>query len=128
MEFDAVRADAAYRAVDQASRVEGASPHALVVILFEEALDQIDIIAAGLTRGRRPDEAQVRAHAILHALEAGLDHRAAGPMAALLATVYRETRRCIQRAADQTDPFWCKRARETMEPVASAWRDIAQAA
>ncbi len=73
-------------------------------------------------------EAQARAFGILHALEASLDHRAGGTTAALMAQVYREARRCLTRAAEEIDPFWCKQARATVEPIAEAWGAIAQAA
>ena len=123
-----MNAAAVYRQVDQSSRVEAASPHALVAILLAEALDQIDVMASALARGRRAHEAQARVQGILHALEASLDHRSGGTTAALMGQVYRETRRCVSRAAEEIDPFWCKQARETMAPIAEAWGQIAQAA
>lgn len=127
-----MNAAAAYRKIDQSARVEGASPHALVGILLDEALDQIDAMTSSVTRGQRPHVAQARAHSILHALEASLDHRSGGTTASLMAQVYRETRRCLGRAAEEVDPLWCKRARQTLEPIAQAWgqigRTLAQAA
>jgi flagellar secretion chaperone FliS len=119
-----MNAAAAYRRIDQTSRVEGASPHALVGILLGEVLDQIDAMGAGLSRGQRPHTAQARAYSILHALEASLDHRSGGTTAGLMAQVYRETRRCLSRAAEEIDPFWCKQARQTVEPIAQAWNQI----
>ncbi len=115
---------AIYRQVDQSSRVEGASAHGLVAILLDEALVQIDAMAHGLDRGRPAHDAQARAQAILHALEASLDHRTGGTTATLMAQVYREARRCLTRAATEIDPFWCKQARLTVGPIADAWREI----
>lgn len=123
-----MNAAAVYRQVDQSSRVEAASAHGLVAILLHEALDQIDAMAAALGRGRVAPAVQARAQGILHALEASLDHRSGGTTAALMAQVYRETRRCLTKAADEVDPFWCKQARLTVEPIAEAWGQIAQAA
>ncbi len=123
-----MNAAAVYRQVDQSSRVEAASSHGLVNILLNEALDQIDAMASSLSRGRRGLEAQSRAIGILHALEASLDHRSGGTTAALMAQVYREARRCLSKAAAEVDPFWCKQARSTVEPIAEAWEQIAQAA
>lgn len=125
MEFAAMNAAAAYRQVDQSSRVEAASAHGLVNILLGEALDQIDAMASALSRGKRAHEAQARSMGILHALEASLDHRSGGTTAVLMAQVYRETRRCLSRAAEEIDPFWCKQARSTLEPIADAWGQIA---
>lgn len=124
MEFEQMNAAAAYRLIDQTSRVEGASPHALVGILLDEVLDQIDTMDAAFARGQRPHVAQARAFSILHALEASLDHRSGGTTAGLMAQVYRETRRCLSRATEEIDPFWCKQARQTIEPVAQAWGQI----
>lgn len=123
-----MNAAAIYREVDQSTRVEVASPHRLVAILLEEALDQIDTMAANLGRGRAAPVALARAQGIMHALEASLDHRLGGTTATLLAQVYCETRRCLTKAADEIDPFWCKQARLTVEPIVEAWGAIAQAA
>lgn len=123
-----MNAAAAYRHVAQSSRVAAATPHALVGILLDEVLDQIDSMHAALRRGRRAHEAQTRAMAILHALEASLDHRSGGTTAMLMGQVYREARRCLLRAAEQINPLWCKQARATVEPIAEAWGQIAQAA
>lgn len=120
-----MNAAAVYRQVDQSSRVEAASAHGLVAILLGEVLDQIDAMGAALGRGRHGHEALARAQSILHALEASLDHRAGGTTAALMGQVYRETRRCLSRAASEIDPFWCKQARLTVEPIAEAWGAIA---
>ncbi len=122
-----MNAAAVYRQVDQSSRVEAASAHGLVTILLAETLDQIDAMASSLARGRRPNEAQARALGILHALEASLDYRSGGTTAALMGQVYRETRRCLAKAAEEVDPFWCKQARSTVEPIAEAWGQIANA-
>ena len=124
MEFEQVSAAAAYRRIDQTSRVEGASPHGLIGILLEEVLAQIDAMGAGLSRGQRHHEAQARAVTLLLALEASLDHQSGGTTAGLMAQVYRETRRCLSRAAEEVDPFWCKQARQTVEPIAQAWGQI----
>jgi len=117
-----------YRAVDQGGRTAGASPHALVAILFEECLEGIAVLEAAYQRGRPAHAENARVHGILHALEASLDHRTGGETAALMARVYREARRCLTEGASRIDPLWCDRARATLEPVADAWTQIAQAA
>jgi flagellar secretion chaperone FliS len=123
-----MRGAAAYRQVDQTSRVEGASPHGLVGILMNEAAEQMAALEAAYTRGQRAHHAQARVQGILHALEASLDFRAGGETAVLMARVYREARRCLTRAAEEIDPFWCKQARATLDPVAEAWAQIGQTA
>jgi flagellar secretion chaperone FliS len=128
VEFGAMNAAAVYRQIDQSSRVEAASAHGLVAILLGEAVDQIDAMQAALGRGQAAPVALARAQGILHALEGSLDHRAGGTTATLMAQVYRETRRCLNKAAVEVDPFWCKQARLTVEPIVEAWSAIAQAA
>lgn len=123
-----MRAAERYRQVDQSTRIEGASPHGLVTILLEEAVVQIGAIEAAYGRGQRAHQAQARVQGILHALEASLDHARGGDTALLMARVYREARRCLTRAAEDGDPLMCRRARETLDPIADAWTQIAQAA
>lgn len=125
MEFTAMNGLAQYRYIEQSSRVAAATPHALVAILLDEALDQIDVMQAALTRGRRHHEAQARATGVLHALETSLDYRSGGATALLMAQVYSEARRCLKHAGDEIDPNWCKQARATLAPIAEAWGQIA---
>lgn len=120
-----MNAVAQYRHVEQSSRVAAATPHALVTILLDEALDQIDLMQAALKRGQRGHEAHARAASVLYALEASLDHRSGGTTASLMAQVYREARRRLRQAADEFDPDWCKQARATVAPIADAWAQIA---
>ena len=120
-----MNAAAQYRQIEQSSRVAAATPHALVAILLAEALDQIDVMQAALSRGRRGYEAQARAMGILHALEASLDQNSGGATASLMAQVYREARRCLKHAGNVIDPNWCKQARATVAPIAEAWDQIA---
>ena len=64
-----------YENVDLASRIEGASPHALVAILFDELLKSLDAMAAACRRrdfGQRGTR-QARALSVLLGLEASLD-------------------------------------------------------
>lgn len=117
-----------YRAVDHGARTAGASPHALVAILFEECLEGIAILELNYRRGRHARAENARIHGIIYALEASLDHSGGGETAALMARVYCEARRCLTEAASRIDPLWCKRARATLEPIADAWAHIAQAA
>ena len=74
---------ARYQDVDVAARVEGASPHALVAILFEELLKALDTIAAAERAGDRArvNTAQARALSLLHGLETGLDFERGGEIA-----------------------------------------------
>lgn len=123
-----MRGVAAYRAVAAESRVFGASAHDLVAILLDEAIMQIDAVAASCRKGNRPHGAHARAQSILCALDAGLDRQAGGETADLMGRVYREAQRCLRHAVDEMDPLWCEKARGVLQPIVHAWSEIAQAA
>lgn len=118
---------AQYRRLDIAARVEGASPHALVALLFDELLVSLEATAAAQRahdysrRGPR----QTRALAILHALEASLDFDQGGDIAEGLASIYREARRLTVAGCQTDDPDQIDRARAVIAEIAGAWRSIA---
>ncbi len=123
--FGAARAR--YQNVDLSSRIEGASPHGLVAILFEELLKSLDALAVAwerkdfTQRGAR----QQRALSILHGLEASLDVEKGGEVAASLASLYAEARRLVIAAGKENEPARIKRAREMLGEIATAWQAIA---
>lgn len=115
-----------YAAVDTDSRVEGATPHQLVRILFDELLLAIDAAALALRGGERQKmmDKQTRALTILHALETSLDHNRGGDVALSLATIYRESRKRILEgsAAGNSEPMMA--ARSFIAEIADAWTQI----
>src|SRR3546814_9796486 len=72
-----------YAAIDTGSKVEGANPHQLVKILFDELLLAIDssIVADKAGDRSKCSEKQARALSILHALESSLDFDKGGQVA-----------------------------------------------
>ena len=122
--FGAARAR--YQNVDLSSRIESASPHALVAILFDELLKAMDAMA---TAARRKDFGQrgmkqSRALSILHSLESSLDFNSGGEIAQSLATIYAEARRLIIVAGRDNDVEQVMRAREMLHQIASAWETL----
>ncbi|WP_250890112.1 flagellar export chaperone FliS [Sphingobium nicotianae] len=115
-----------YAAVDTGSRVEGASPHQLVKILFDELLLALDTSALALKAGDRHKclDRQTRALAILHALETSLDHDRGGEVALSLAIVYREVRRRTLQATSTGEAASMEDARGFIAEIASAWNQI----
>jgi flagellar protein FliS len=116
----------AYSEVGIVSRVDGADPHQLVQIMFEEAL-------ADLARGVRAIETKDYAakskhlsHAatIVTALEASLDHASGGEVAGSLALVYKFVRQRILRGAARNDPAQIEAARSALGEILDAWRKI----
>ncbi len=69
-----------YQTVDVASQVEGASPHRLIGILFEELTKALEIMIAAQRAGNRAKaiDKQARASTILLALETSLYFRGGG--------------------------------------------------
>lgn len=115
-----------YRNVDVMTRVEGASPHGLVEILYEELLMRMASLRATMQNGdlaRRGDN-QARVLAILAALDSGLDHDRGGDVAPLLATVYAEAHRQVVAAVRGGSVEMLDAARAMVADIASAWSQI----
>ena len=117
-----------YAAVETDSRVEGATPHQLVRILFDELLLAIDDAAVALRANDRQKtvDKQTRALTILHALETSLDFKRGGEIAVSLATIYRESRKRILEATATGQPASMDLARTYIGEVAGAWNQIGQ--
>ncbi|MDO6415849.1 flagellar export chaperone FliS [Sphingomonas sp. BIUV-7] len=116
---------ARYRSVDVNARVEGASPHQLIVILFEELMKALDSLRAAEAAGDRGRSAplQSRALSILHGLETGLDMDKGGEIALSLAKIYREARRLLNTSGPTRDAA-LEQARTMLAEVAGAWMSI----
>ncbi len=115
-----------YQMVDVDSQVEGASPHKLIAILFEELTKAIDILLAAQRVGNRAKviDKQARASSILIALETSLDFRNGGEVAVNLAQVYRESRRLVQLGARGNDAAPIDQARHMIGEISEAWTQI----
>lgn len=115
-----------YAAVDTDSRVEGATPHQRVRILFDELLLSLDASALALRSGDRhlTLDKQTRGLTILHALETSLDFDRGGDIAISLATIYREARKRILEATATNDAAPMELARSYIGEIAEAWNQI----
>ena len=120
-------AKARYQRVDVASRVEGATPHQLVAILYDELLKALDAMAAAMARADyvQRGERQARALRLISGLETSLDFEQGGDIALGLAKIYREARRLTIAAGRENDVKLVERAREMLGEVAQAWEQIA---
>ena len=121
-----VPAGARYHSVDVTTRIEGASPHRLVAILYEELLTRMTMLKSALGSGdiARRTDSQTRVLAIIAALDAGLDHEQGGEVAGLLATVYTETSRLVGLAVRDQDMAPIDTARGFIVDLATAWDKI----
>lgn len=120
------RAQASYQNVDVSTRVEGASPHQLIAIMFEEVLVTLDAMMAAAARRdvARLASAQARALSIVGGLQASLDIERGGELAQNLSDVYREASRLILAAGKANEPMFAQQARTMLAEIASAWQSI----
>lgn len=117
---------ARYRDVEVKARVEGASPHGLIMILFEELLKGLDILRAAERNGDgfRHAAIQARATSILHGLEQSLDYEKGGEIAENLGRIYREARRLLATPAGPERLAALDQARAMTGDIAGAWSEI----
>lgn len=120
-------AGARYRNIENATRLEGASPHKLIAILFEELLRAVDATKLAMERGDMARQADRQAHAlsILQALDASLDKVRGGEVAANLSKIYKEGSRLIATGTREKRADLILRARDMLGEIASAWENIA---
>ncbi|WP_114954201.1 flagellar export chaperone FliS [Sphingosinicella terrae] len=119
-------AHAHYQNVDLESRIEGASPHQLVAVMFEELLKALDAMVVAIERREHSQriKRQSRAMTILHGLESSLDFAKGGEIAEGLAAIYREARRLTMLGSRESDAEQVRRAREMLAEIAGAWSQI----
>lgn len=117
-----------YAAVHSGSRTEGATPHGLVRILFDELLLAMDAAALAERNGDRMkvSDKQARAMSILFALESSLDYDKGGDVAVGLAQIYREARRLLLVGAKERSAEPVDQARAIVAEIADAWNQIGQ--
>lgn len=121
-----IRASNHYRSLDIGARVEAASPHGLVALLYEELLYSVDIVSASMRRGLDlTHEKNVhRARAILIALIASLDHEKGGTLSVSLEKVYRSMIGQLSRVVTNGDAEQLVELRNGIVSVADAWNKL----
>jgi flagellar protein FliS len=118
--------DARYRDIDVASRVQGATPHGLVLIMFEELLKGLDVLRAIEAAGdlARRNAIQARVVSLLHGLETSLDYKKGGEIADNLGRIYREARRLLGTTPGTDRQSAIIQARDMLSTVSGAWEAI----
>ena len=115
-----------YGGVDLRGRVEAASPHGLIQLLFDElvgAMRQAELCIRNKDMARKGQRVS-RALAILASLESSLDHEKGGEIAASLSAVYRQARSELLAASRTDDPVRARGAADLIGEIAAAWRQI----
>jgi flagellar protein FliS len=115
-----------YQALSIASRIESASPHELVTILYEELLRALEVTRAALSQGRSDAarSARERSASILVALDASLDLERGGEPARSLAQIYRAMQKELTRAVQDGDAAKLETLRQGVADLHSAWVQI----
>lgn len=115
-----------YKSVDLGSRIEGASPHQLVQLMYDELIKAVDAMAVAVRRDDyvQRGQRQARALKILSGLETSLDFDKGGEIAASLATIYREARRLLVAAGAGNDEDMVGQVRAMIGEIATAWTQI----
>ena len=115
-----------YAAVHAGSRIESATPHELVKILFDELLLAIDaaVLAHAASDMAKFNEKHARAMSIIHALESSLDFELGGQVAVSLAQIYRESRRLLLLSAREKTIDDAIKASAILTEIADAWAQI----
>jgi flagellar protein FliS len=119
-------AGAQYRAIDVSSKIEGASPHRLVAILYEELVLALSTMKMAIRRGDglRQNEAQARALVIVQSLDSSLDFAKGGDIASALSSVYAEVSRLTALGGNAQDADAIDRAQKLIAEIAEAWNQI----
>src|SRR5439155_17607162 len=115
-----------YQALSIAIRLEAASAHGLVTILYEELVRALDVSRAAIVQARAEAlrSGQERACSILLALEASLDLEKGGDLAHALARIYRSMQRELSDAVRGSDGERLVRLREGAAELLGAWVGI----
>ena len=116
-----------YEAMSYSSRIEGASPHELVTILYEELVLALTLLAFSMrAQDSLKTNAQFgRASGIIHALEAGLDHDLGGTLAESLSAIYRSARTEMMVARETANPERIERIAQAFTDMNDSWNKIA---
>ena len=124
--FSAGAPGAQYRAIDVSSKIEGASPHRLVAILYEELVLALATMKLAIRRGDgiRQTEAQARALVIVQSLDNSLDFARGGETALALSSVYAEVGRLTALGGNAHDADAIDRAQKLIAEIAEAWNRI----
>lgn len=121
------RGAGAYARVGVESGVLSASPHQLIVLLFDGAASAIRAAGLHLQAGRPAEKGAAISKAldiVNNGLLAALDRQRGGEIAERLAALYDYIARLLLKANLHNDPDCLNEAGRLLDEIASAWRRI----
>ena len=117
----------AYASVGMETGVMAASPHQLIVMLFDGALAAVRLAQQHMQAGTREGKGQAVAKAILileGGLRASLDLRSGGDIAESLDALYAYMRNRLLKASLDNDLSILEEVRRLLEELRAAWEAI----
>lgn len=117
--MNASQAMNAYRRVGVQSAIDDASPHQLIAMLMDGALDRIASAKGAMERGETATQGALigKAITIVDNMRASLDHEQGGELAGRLADLYDYMERRLLEASVNAQP-------ETLDEVSSLLREV----
>lgn len=116
-----------YRQVGLETAVAGATPHKLVMMLFDSAVEALSMARSAMRDG----QIEMKGHAIGRAvriieegLKAGLNLKEGGELAANLRDLYVYVELQLTRANLRNDPALLDECLRLLEPLRDAWKAI----
>lgn len=126
--MSAMRGANAYARVGVETGVMSASPHQLIVMLFEGAQTALRAARLHMQQGNVTEKGKSISKAIdivNNGLIAGLDHERGGEIAGQLGALYDYVVRLLLQANLHNDEQRLDEAARLLEDIGSAWREIA---
>ena len=122
-----MKASQHYRMLELTSRIESASPHGLVGLLYEELLRALDLAISAVALGRAGGGGNhaSKALSIIVALEGSPDVERGGDLAVTLARIYRACSHGLTEAARSGDIQKLQEIRGAISNIAYAWHALA---
>lgn len=118
---------AAYANVGVGATVQAATPHQLIVLLFEGAESAIAVAKLHMERGEIAQKGQLITKAIdiiTNGLKASLNIEAGGPLAEQLAALYDYMTRRLLSANLENNPSILDEVTKLLSEIHSAWVEI----
>ncbi|MDO6460398.1 flagellar export chaperone FliS [Granulosicoccaceae sp. 1_MG-2023] len=116
----------AYQQVNRFSALEGASPHRLVCMLMQGAIDRLAIAKGMMERKDYSGKGEVLAKviAIISELKGSLDLENGGDVARNMDQLYDYMMRTILSATSDNDPLQLDHVAELLNGLLQAWNSI----
>lgn len=127
MNADHTQAMQAYKAVDMDTRVLAASPHQLIMMLFDGALAALAQAKANMLQRNIPGQGAAISKTITiidDGLKVSLDEKTGGKLAQDLKNLYEYMTLRLMSANLKSDPAILDEVGGLLQEVSSAWREI----